>query len=467
MEVIARFDWPMSKLKTIVRVLQEWPRRPFFGFVQGHAYLGPHELAQLSPLVGKSVPEVTRDFENRFASIVGDGHAVSFAAGRMGFFALMRVLAVGPGDEVVLHGATCSVMVNAILRTGATPVFSDIDPETFGSSAQHIEKCITPRTRMIVAQHSFGIPCDIAPIVELARSLQVFLLEDCALSLGSKIDGVAVGNFGDAALFSTDHSKPINTLIGGLIYTRDTTLANRLIKAQAAAPELLIVKQQALWRRLCLERRYCKPSKYGRMGVIDLLAAISAKFLKRIRPFLDEDSHAIPSLGYPYPAKMPGFLAAVGILETKRWTEVAEERKAFLRGLLDAVGNGRMPYPIPGAYFNKRLDIVPLRLAWTQPDGASVRKRLGGFIHVPWTWFLQPIIATGDALESFGYRRGVCPISERIGPGMVNLPCNLLQDDSKKLLELFQVSMSSSTVIPDHKKVILPYGAAFDVSHSE
>ena len=205
----------MNKFYRLAGVLRQWFRTPFFGFVQGHAYLAPHDVDQIRKHIAKPAKEIVAEFEHGFASLVGEGYAVSFAAGRMGFYALMKTLDIGPGDEVVVQGANCAVMVNAILRTGATPVFADIDPETFGSSKQHIERCITPRTRRIVAQHSFGIPCDVEPIVELAHSRKTFLLEDCALAVSSTNDGITVGNFGDAALFSTDHSKPLNTLTGG------------------------------------------------------------------------------------------------------------------------------------------------------------------------------------------------------------------------------------------------------------
>lgn len=438
-------------LRVLIRL--NLSRKLFFGFVHGHAYLSSQDLARLRTHVGRSEPELVREFEDRFAALVGDGHSVSFAAGRMGFYALMNSLGIKRGDEVVLHGATCSVMVNAVLRTGATPVFSDIDPETFGSSARHIEKCITPQTRMIVAQHSFGIPCEMEMIVKLARSRQVFLLEDSALALDSKIDGIAVGNFGDAALFSTDHSKPLNTLSGGLIYSRNIDLINRLLEVQAAAPDLSATKQQALWQRFCLERRYCKPSMYGRMCMIDLLAAVKSRLFKSTGPFLDEDFRAASSTSYPYPAKMPGFLAAVGIIEANRWPKVAEERKKLLRGLLDVAENNEMRQRIPRCYFDKRLDIVPLRFAWTQPDGALIREKFAGFVHVAWTWFLQPIIATSEPLEHFGYHKGVCPISERVGSGMVNLPCNLSQDDASKLIKLFHANVSSGMVVSQSKKI--------------
>lgn len=438
----------MRKLSRIflrlIHVLSRFYKKPYFGFVQGHRYLTKTDLQQIHSLIEVSATDIVAEFEANFARLVGDGSAVSFAAGRMGFYALMKTQSIDIGDEVVLPGATCAVMVNAVLRTGAKPVFSDIDPETFGSSAQHIACCLTSRTRMIVAQHSFGIPCDINPIVALARARNIFLLEDCALALSSTIDGVAVGNFGNAALFSTDHGKPLNTLTGGLIYTRDVELADKLLAAQVAAPDLPVVKQQALWERFLTERRYCCPAGYGRMGMIDLIGSIRSKLFKSIGPFLSDDFRAVPGSNYPYPARLPGFLAAVGIHEIKRWPQVATDRKELLRELLEVAENSGMRPYIPKAYLNKRLEIVPLRFVWSQPDGASARDRLSRFVHVAWTWFLQPIVATSDPPESFGYQKGACPISERIGPGMVNLPCNLSRDDSKQLVGLFRTVLSDT-----------------------
>jgi dTDP-4-amino-4,6-dideoxygalactose transaminase len=428
----------MNNIRKIFGIFSQWFRSPFFGFVQGHGHLTAEDLRGIRALIDQPARRVVADFEAGFASLVGPGQAISYAAGRMGFFDLMRVLGIGAGDEVILLGATCAVMVNAVLRAGATPIFSDIDPNTFGSTADTIQKCISLRTRMIVAQHSFGIPCDIEPIVNLALSRKIFLLEDCALALGSRLGGVAVGNFGDAALFSTDHSKPLNSLIGGLVYTRDAGLAERLRKSQAAQPELPMVIQRALWHRLLIERRYCTPERYGRLGVIDLIAAIKYRLLRSVGPFLSDDFGITSGRYYPYPARLPGFLAALGLLEIKRWPQVSAERKALLRSLLDVASNSCISSRLPKAYMNKCLDIVPLRFVWTQPDGALVRETLGQFIQISWIWFMQPIIATRTSLRDFGYLAGSCPISEQTGPGMVNLPCNVAPDKSIEMVRLLK-----------------------------
>lgn len=433
-----------QRIGQVLDRVRQSTQSPYFGFIQGHSHLLPEDLHQIKSMVGKQVTGVVTDFETQFAKLVGVGEAVSYAAGRMGFYDLMRIQGIGKGDEVILPGATCAVMVNAILRTGATPVFSDIDPDTFGSTAKSIETCITPHTKMIVAQHSFGIPCDIEPIVELAQSRDIFLLEDCALTLGSTVNGVTVGNFGDAALFSTDHSKPLNTLIGGLIYTRDTELAQHLRISQASCLELPHARQQALWRRFLLERCYCVPKRYGRMGMVELFNAVGRKMSIILDPFFSDDSGANPSTDYPYPARLPAFLAAIGLIEVKRWPKVASERKALLERLIDVADNSREGTWLPRAYKNECLEIVPLRFAWSQQNGTDVRESIRHFVHVSWTWFMQPVIATRVPLDILGYQSGSCPTAEKIGPGMVNLPCNISPDDFEELIKLFQESKGVS-----------------------
>jgi len=431
----------MRYLKTLLEILRSSLQSPYYGFVQGHSHLSKEDLRQVMKLVGTDAAAVVLDFERQFAKLIGSGEAVAYATGRMGFYELMRLLGICVGDEVILLGATCSVMVNAVLRTGATPVYADIDPDTFGSSSFTIEACITSKTRMIVAQHSFGIPCNIEPISKLAKDRGIFLLEDCALTLGSEVNGITVGNFGDAALFSTDHGKPLNTLTGGLIYTSDKGLASRLRSSQSASAELSVNRQKALWRRLLLEARYCNTRHYGRMALVDLLLSLSKKIMKLEGDFLSDDFGSKSDSSYPYPAKLPAFLAAIGLLEVKRWPQVAAARESLLSKLLQVLKSSRSSAYLPKAYSDKRLRIVPLRLAWWQPDGDAVRHSLAYAVKVNWTFFMKPIIATSEPLHSLGYRDGACPVSEKIGPLMLNLPCNIESSSAEEFTVLVKQSL--------------------------
>ncbi|MDA8094301.1 MAG: DegT/DnrJ/EryC1/StrS family aminotransferase [Betaproteobacteria bacterium] len=419
----------ISKLRGLWRALAQWRQVPRFGFLQGHTYLSEAEVGRIGELVGQDDPETIKSYEQRFARLIGEGRAVSFAAGRMGFYALMKLLDLGAGDEVILQGATCSVMANAVLRIGATPVYADIDPETFGSSVDAIRRVLSRKTRVIVAQHSFGIPCRITPIAALAREKGIFLVEDCALTLGSSVNGVVCGNFGDAALFSTDHSKPLNTMTGGLVYTRDAALYERLEAMRAICGALPAMKQQALWQQLILERKYCRPDQYGKMRLVSRFRSFAGI---AGRPFIDEDFGSGVSASYPYPARMPSFLAEIGHREIDRWEKTKDARKALLQNLLDLFE--RHGEKMPMVYRDRTREIIPLRLAWASEHAAAIRNRLEPILDLPWTWFMQPIVASSEPLENFGYRQGQCPISEKTGPNMINIPCNIAPEWAERLV---------------------------------
>jgi len=432
----------MSKyLFKITSAIARFNRNPYYGFIPGHSYLDNDDKAKIKSLVGKHDNDIVDEFERRFSDLVGHGQAVSYAAGRMGFYHLMQLLCISDGDEVILQGATCSVMVNAVMRTGATPIFADIDPETYGSSVECIKTCITSSTRMIVAQHSFGIPCDIESIVELSKENDIFLLEDCALSLGSTVNGVAVGNFGDAALFSTDHGKPLNTLTGGLIYSLNERLVDRLRSIQKDCGVLSVHRQKALWRRFKLEAHNCVPSRYGRMQLIDLLFIIG-KRIGIIKPeFLGDDFGVTYETEYPYPAKLPAFLAMVGLYELERWPEVSKNRVLFMNRIIEVLSIKKLVCYLPHCYKDKNIKIIPLRLAWHQLDGEKLRNQMSAFLDTNSTFFMKPIIATSDPLDLFKYKQGSCPISEEIGCQMVNIPCAIPPDSSEQLLKKLQSSL--------------------------
>lgn len=418
--------------RTLSRAFRSFFLVPYFGFVQGHDYLTRKDLRRLKSLVGTVNLAIETDFEERFSGLIGDGQAVAFATGRMGFFALMQALGIREGDEVVLQGATCSVMVNAVLRVGASPVYADIDANTFGSSAEDIMKVLSPRTRLIVAQHSFGIPCDIEPILELAKIRGIFMLEDCALTVGSKINGTICGNFGDAALFSTDHSKPINTLSGGLIYTKNVSLHAELKKIQSNSGSFSIKKQNSLWHQLILERSYCKSDSYGRMKLMQLVYSNLLGVTRNA--FANEDYGSAASVGYPYPARIPSFLAALGIMEITRWDKTMGERKEILESLLQFIGK-QCGESVPECYYDKSREIISLRLAWSANHTETLRKRLSSVLEVSGIWFMYPIIASNEPVENFGYKAGCCPKSEMIGKNIVNLPCNISQEALVRLTD--------------------------------
>src|SRR5438445_1554267 len=174
------------------------------------------------------------EYEQAFASTVGVKYAISFASGRIGLYGLLRALGVGEGAEVLLSVPTHIVVANAIRYTGARPVYVDCRLEDYNIDLVDAERRITPRTRVLLLQHTFGIPVDMDAALAFARRHNLVVIEDCVHALGARYDGRQVGTFGHAAFFSTEETKTISTVMGGMAVTNDAELAARLRTFQAS-----------------------------------------------------------------------------------------------------------------------------------------------------------------------------------------------------------------------------------------
>ena len=168
-------------------------------------------------------PEVEA-FEQEFASYLRVKHCIGVANGTDALTIALRALGVGPGDEVVMPSFTFYATAEAAIVAGATPVFCDIDLDTFCVTAETVKAALTPRTKAIVPVHLFG---NVAPVPEL-RELGPPVLEDAAQAAGAELDGVRAGALGDAATFSFFPSKNLPCLgDGGAITTNSDELAEQ------------------------------------------------------------------------------------------------------------------------------------------------------------------------------------------------------------------------------------------------
>jgi dTDP-4-amino-4,6-dideoxygalactose transaminase len=164
-------------------------------------------------------------FEREFADYVGASHAIGVANGTDAITIALRAMGVGPGDEVIVPSFTFYASAEAIPPTGATPVFCDIDLETFCVTAETVRAALTPRTKAVIVVHLFG---NVAPIAEI-EALGVPVLEDAAQAAGSTSDGGRPGALGTVATFSFFPSKNLRAFgDGGAITTSDSELADRV-----------------------------------------------------------------------------------------------------------------------------------------------------------------------------------------------------------------------------------------------
>ena len=165
------------------------------------------------------------ELEERWAAYVGVRHALAVSNGTVALMAIFAGLGLGPGDEVITVGHTFNATVSGILYAGATPVFVDIEPDTYDIDASLIEAAITPRTKAICPVHLFGLPADMAAILAIADRHGLAIVEDACQAHGAEFGGRRVGSFGHGA-FSLYGTKNMTTGEGGLITTDDDRLAD-------------------------------------------------------------------------------------------------------------------------------------------------------------------------------------------------------------------------------------------------
>lgn len=174
-----------------------------------------------------SVGPLVSEFEERFADYVGAKHTVAVVNGTSAIHLALRILGIGPGDEVIVPALTFIGTVNPVVYVGATPVVVDVDPLTWNIDVDAAEEAVTERTRAIIPVHLYGNPSDMTRLGEIARKHKIFIIEDAAEALGATYKGRHVGTFGEIGIFSFNGNKVMTTGGGGMLVTADPDLAKR------------------------------------------------------------------------------------------------------------------------------------------------------------------------------------------------------------------------------------------------
>ncbi|HEY8551499.1 MAG TPA: DegT/DnrJ/EryC1/StrS family aminotransferase [Vicinamibacterales bacterium] len=173
-------------------------------------------------------PNVER-LERALAERIGVAHAIGVSSGTDAILASLMALGIGSGDEVITPTYSFFATAGCVWRSGARPVFVDVDPRTLNVTAEHIAHAITPRTRAIIPVHLYGQPVDMEPIMELARSRGISVIEDACQSIDALDGGRPVGSIGHCGCFSFFPSKNLGGFgDGGLVTTNDAALAERI-----------------------------------------------------------------------------------------------------------------------------------------------------------------------------------------------------------------------------------------------
>lgn len=194
--------------------------------------IGEREIAYVTDAVKSgwvsSIGEYVNRFEESFANYIGVKHAIAVSNGTAALHVALHALGIGQADEVILPDLTFAATAHTVLQVGATPVFVDVEPDTWCISPEAIERAITPKTRTIMPVHLYGHPAEMDRINALANAHGLIVIEDAAEAHGALIAKQKVGSLGTVAGFSFYGNKLITTGEGGMLTTNDDQLASRI-----------------------------------------------------------------------------------------------------------------------------------------------------------------------------------------------------------------------------------------------
>ena len=194
--------------------------------------LGGNELKYVSDCIASgwisSQGQYVRQFEEAFAKFHGLPSALTVANGTVALHLALVALGIGPGDEVIVPDLTFAASANVVIHCGATPVLADVLPETWTLDPADFERKITSRTKAVMPVHLYGHPCDMDPIMAVARKHGLYVVEDSAEALGARYRGHLTGTVGDVGCFSFFANKVITTGEGGMVIARDQELMRKM-----------------------------------------------------------------------------------------------------------------------------------------------------------------------------------------------------------------------------------------------
>lgn len=355
----------------------------------------------------------------------------------------MKAIGIKPGDEVIIPGFTCVAVPNAILYLGARPVYIDIDAKTYNINPLKIKEGITKRTKAIIAQHTYGIPADMDPIMEIARRYSLHVIEDSCHAIGSRYKGKDVGTFGDATFFSSQWSKPITTGLGGWAIINNPEIKKNLENIyheflDPSAREIFTLKLQHLLYSTLLSPSLFWPAQYLYRASSRIGIAIGSSSEEEL------ESAVMPA---DYKKRMSAMQKKILERKVKKISTIIEHRRWVTRQyekLLQKVD--LTPLRLSGEY-----DPIFLRFPILVKDKNKVLEEAKKSRIEMGDWFVSPLHPKLESWERFGYQKGMCLVAEGISKKIVNLPTHKkINEKYINRLEIFLKRMKGLGVLQEN-----------------
>lgn len=394
-------------MKKLFNILPLYPR------IRHHIFSGTnswHEwrLALKHFILRKDYKDerIIKEYEVKFAKKISAEFAYSFGAGRMALYAILEALEISEGDEIIVPAYTCVVVPNAVLYRGALPIYVDIERDSCNIDVNKIEEAITSNTKAIFAQHTFGFPCELDVIKEIANKHNLKVIEDCAHALGAIYKGQPVGGISDIAFFSTDHSKITSTFLGGMVTTSNKAISEKIKAIQQRTPFLPAKLHRKLMMGFLLEYPLYSAYTYwfGKF-FIAVLSKLGCIFYWRDENLLKKPEN------YPYPARLSAQQAQIGISQLEKLEDNIAHRRSVYNAIDDV-----LKFDVPCS-----SESACLRYSFYVKN----RSKFESLFLKYWdlgTWFTSVVHGKNENFHEIYYHAGSCPNAEYAAKHLVNFP---------------------------------------------
>jgi perosamine synthetase len=349
----------------------------------------------------------------------------SYSSARGALSACLNSAGIKHGDEVILSSFTCLAVPTAIISTGATPLYIDIDSKSLNITLDAVKKAVTKNTRAIIVQHTLGSFAPAEEIAQFARENGILIIEDCALALGTKKDGDQVGSFGDAAIFSMELSKTITVGWGGILLINNPKLSNLVKDNYDGINDLSYLKTFRMAIQTMVTGICYKP---GIFWISKYIVAIGFKMgLFRVSTPEHENEGIVAA---DFVSRLSEPQISLAIHQWKRLGEIlksCEENGNRIRSFFKKCG-----YIPLGNYDEQYISVSP-RVSVLVSDRTEAMKWFYSNGIELGSWFDGPLSPVPKA-GIFKYQRDDHPHSIAVAEHIVNIPCHSRIRDSDLIL---------------------------------
>ena len=372
--------------------------------------------------------ESIRLLEQWFRQYFDVPYAVSFNSGRSSLYAILKTIGVSKGDEIILQSFTCVAVPNSIIWTGAIPVYADIKP-SLTMDLGSLKKKITKKTKAIVIQHTFGIPADIATIMDIAKEHKLFVIEDCAHGIGIDYKNKLLGLFGDAAFFSFGRDKAFSSVFGGMVITKNRNFGKklRIFEKNLKEPGFVWTIRQ-IFHPIAFSL-ILPLYDFFSLGKILLVILQKLRFLSFPVSYKEKIGESKPS----FVAKLPEPLACLALQQIRKIKEFNKGRLDISTYYLSQLKS--LDFDIP---YDKLIPFLRFPVLVENRDTlSSFFKKNKIYLG---DWYSNIIDPKGVDFEKIGYEKASCPKASYYASKIINLPTypTMTMDDAKKVVDLLK-----------------------------